>query len=43
MLAERAKGREVGYWYLVGGGLTELQVALFTPRKQLLHDLAPAK
>jgi 4-azaleucine resistance transporter AzlC len=26
MLAERAKGREVGYWYLVGGGLCLLVV-----------------
>lgn len=24
MLAERAKGRDVGYWYLVGGGLSLL-------------------
>jgi predicted branched-subunit amino acid permease len=26
MLAERAKGRDVGYWYLVGGGLCLLVV-----------------
>jgi 4-azaleucine resistance transporter AzlC len=26
MLAERAKGRDVGYWYLVGGGLCLLAV-----------------
>jgi 4-azaleucine resistance transporter AzlC len=29
MLAERAKGRKVGYWYLVGGGLSLLVVWCF--------------